>query len=267
VLDLLSRPFRLIEAGFPRSRAIRAVVEKLSFVHSSYGVLLFNSPGDRTFELCVKGYGSFISDVIAGYDEEFTFLDVGANLGLFSLLAAKNPNCRRVLAIEPAPIIFRNLEANLRRNGAGIVKTVMGAVTSSPDAMVFLSYSPRHSGMSRITTRNATAIPVPSISAAQLNSLVPRSTTAIVAKIDVEGSELDVLSTLRKTHFNDRIVEVIIEVSERNLGSDRRDELLWLLEEDGYRELSRAGPAEHYDAQYRKMANRTRPSGAERWAP
>src|SRR5690606_9652047 len=93
-------------------------------------------------------------------------------------------------------------------------------------------------------------------SAARLDDLMPQSTPAIVAKIDVEGSELEVLSILRQTHFRDKIVEMIIEVSVRNLGMERRDELLRQLKDAGYSEVSRAGAAEHYDAQYRRLATR-----------
>jgi hypothetical protein len=60
------------------------------------------------------------------------------------------------------------------------------------------------------------------------------------------------LTVLAATTFFNLIDEIVIEVSERNLGSDLRHRLLELLIEYGFEEFSRAGPAEHYDARYRR---------------
>lgn len=45
-----------------------------------------------------------------------TVLDIGANTGLFSLLAARRSPSVRVHAIEPVPRVFQMLEANVARN-------------------------------------------------------------------------------------------------------------------------------------------------------
>ncbi len=50
------------------------------FRKSFDGPYLLDTPGDRTFEFCVEGYGPFIADMIAAYDRKFLFLDIGANL-------------------------------------------------------------------------------------------------------------------------------------------------------------------------------------------
>ena len=71
--------------------------------------------------------------------------------------------------------------------------------------------------------------------------------------IDVEGSELDVLATLRQTRFYHAIEEIIIEVSEVNLGIAGRRQLMAMLAEDGFEELSHAGAENHYDARYRRV--------------
>jgi FkbM family methyltransferase len=51
------------------------------------------------------------------FERVSTFVDVGANIGFYSLLAGHwNPGLR-VLAFEPVPEIFAQLEANIRANG------------------------------------------------------------------------------------------------------------------------------------------------------
>jgi hypothetical protein len=58
------------------------------------------------------------------------FIDVGANIGYFSLLASKLVGERgAVVAIEPSPELFAALEAHVARNGAGNVR--MASVAAS----------------------------------------------------------------------------------------------------------------------------------------
>lgn len=253
LLRSVASPVRLIRSLFPGWTALDELATKLSFVRSTYGPYLLNRPGDRTFELCVLGYGPFVADAIASQDRPFVFLDVGANIGLFSLLAARNPHCERVLALEPLPEIFRSLRANIERNSAATVEPILGAVAATADADVYLSFDARHSGMSKIVERRQGCVRASVISADMLNRLFPTPPNTVVAKIDVEGSEVDVLSTLRRTHFYSAIAEMIIEVSKLNLGSAKQRLLLEMLAQDGYEEVSRSGDPVHYDARYRRV--------------
>ena len=252
LLRSVASPVHLIRSLFPGWTALGELAARLSFVRSTYGPYLLNRPGDRTFELCVRGYGPFVADAIASQDRPFVFLDVGANIGLFSLLAAQNPRCERVLALEPLPDIFRSLRANIDRNGAATVEPILGAVATT-DADVYLSFHARHSGMSKIVQHRQGCVRAPVISADMLDRLFPTPPNTVVAKIDVEGSEVDVLSTLRRTHFYSAIAEILIEVSKRNLGSAKQRLLLEMLAQDGYEEVSRSGDAAHYDARYRRV--------------
>lgn len=253
LLGLISFWAQCLRRLFPAWKALAMAVDRFSFVRSAYGPYLWVTPEDRTFELCVTGYGRFVSDAIANQDRPFVFLDIGANLGLFSLLAAKNPHCQRVIAFEPLPAIFRNLEANIRRNQAVKIEPILGAVSDGREGFVYLSFNKRHSGMSRIGDGPHEAVRAPTISAEMLDSLLANASTAIVAKIDVEGSEIDVMSALRKTRFYGAVDEIIIEISEVKLGAAKRGQLIAQLIQDGYVELSHAGAANHYDARYRRI--------------
>ncbi len=54
-----------------------------------------------------------------------TFVDVGANIGYFSLLAARRMGgSGRVVAVEASPETFARLRANLDRNAAGNVRAL-----------------------------------------------------------------------------------------------------------------------------------------------
>ncbi len=213
-----------------------------------------STPGDRTFELCTTGYGPFVGDAIRNHDRDFLFLDIGANLGLFSLLADRHPRCRRVVAFEPLPEIFANLKVNLQHNQARKVEAVCGAITSTDCDRVYLEYNPGHSGMSKIVGKRQDAVRAQALGPDAIIAAVGPDTTAILAKIDVEGAELDVLSVLRQTPFYCAIGEIIVEVSEFNAGAEYCAELIAALESDGFQEAARGGDANHYDALYRRTA-------------
>ena len=245
----IAAPFEWLVRYFPGDALLRRTVDRLSFVRSVYGPFLYNTPWDRTFELCLTGYGPFVAESVSRLNRDFVFLDIGANLGLFSLIAARNPYCRKIYAFEPVPRTFRVLEANIRRNRAAIVEARAVALVGLDDIDVFLSFSPRHSGMSRVVAERPGAVRAQTVSAEALDSLVCAE-GRIVAKIDVEGAELQVIETLRRAALYNRIDTIIIEISERNLGAPEKARLLTLLEDDGFREAGRYGAPEHYDAQY-----------------
>ncbi len=255
-----ARPFVLLAARFPRIGLLGTLAARLAFVRSVYGVRILNTPGDRTFELCATGYGPFVADTIAAFRGSFVFLDIGANLGLFSLLAARNPDCRRVFAFEPIPRTFDVLRRNIAHNSADIVRPVRGAIFSSAGPTVPMTFPPTHSGISKVTDRAGGAVDVPVITAPMLDEIVGAPQT-IMAKIDVEGTEPEVLSVLKATGFWPSIREIIVEISLRNLGDRRRGEVLGFLAAEGFREAARRGSDDHYDAHF----TRTLPVNASPW--
>lgn len=128
------------------------------------------------------------------------FMDVGANVGLFSLLAAHRlvPN-GRVVAFEASPRIFSCLERNWQRNPHQCLTLFHRAVTrSSGDEMSFYDAPEAKFGMGSLANRfSSSAAVVKSISlddaAEQLG--LPR---VDVIKVDVEGFELGVFQGAEK---------------------------------------------------------------------
>ena len=95
----IGKTFAKVRANFlgqlPRPRAAGAVT-------SRYGVRMRANWKDRTFRYChYATYGRALSDYLAAQDHAFSFIDIGANQGLYSLLAAQNPYCKAVVAFEP----------------------------------------------------------------------------------------------------------------------------------------------------------------------
>ena len=122
----------------------------------------------------------------------FSFIDIGANVGLFSLfVAARAKDRARILAIEPQAGILDRLRFNLAINPDARIE-VMPIAVSDHEGSVTLNIDLNDSGGTRIA-RNATGAPTEAVT-------VPcRPLTAILAdagitridalKIDVEGAE------------------------------------------------------------------------------
>jgi len=121
----------------------------------------------------------------------FTFVDVGANIGAYSLfVAAEAGPSARVLAVEPQPGVFDRLVYNIRQNPFGTIKAIACAVADkSGELTLFLDT--RNSGESSVKivgSSGSQAIRVPSTT---LFQLVKQEGFARIdaIKLDVEGAE------------------------------------------------------------------------------
>jgi hypothetical protein len=68
---------------------------------SNYGVWMYNNFNDKTFKLSLLGYRNSLDRIISLIEYPFIFVDIGANQGIFSLVAAKNKNCVALHTFEP----------------------------------------------------------------------------------------------------------------------------------------------------------------------
>jgi FkbM family methyltransferase len=87
-----------------------------------------------------------------------TFLDVGANWGYFTLLAAHRVGSSgRVISLEPDPRLFRLLCANIACNGLHQVTALKIAAADQPGMLALMGYDERGSnfGLSRLGRRLA----------------------------------------------------------------------------------------------------------------
>lgn len=151
--------------------------------------------------------------VVAHLETGAVFYDVGANVGFFSMIAARcvGPT-GTVVAFEPEPSNARCIEANMRRNRFDTVRVVTAAVgaRSGEGELVVAD----HPGGATLGTRPAApAGRVLRVRVVCLDDLVgdhalPPPT---MVKIDVEGTELDVLAGASKV-LADHEPTLVIEV-------------------------------------------------------
>jgi FkbM family methyltransferase len=123
---------------------------------------------------------------------DFAFIDVGANIGGYSLFVAAAAGQRaRILAIEPQPDIFERLIYNIRQNPFANIKAIDCAVADR-DTEVTLFIDPRNRGESSMRIVNdemdGTEIKVPGKALATI--VAEEGFSRIDAmKLDVEGAE------------------------------------------------------------------------------
>ena len=159
-------------------------------------------------------------------------LDVGANIGMYSLFAASLMRTLRIIAIEPAPnnlqYLIENVELNKFSDRIQVVSkplasSVFQGTLSNPDqrpgatgAQVKSEFS---SDPRKITTTTGDLL------------VAEHSVFNAILKIDVDGNELDILQGFRESLIGKRICSVLVELTEAN-----NDEIVLFMNECGFEE-------------------------------
>jgi FkbM family methyltransferase len=121
----------------------------------------------------------------------FTFVDVGANVGAYSLFVAAQAGLgARILAVEPQPDVFDRLAYNIRQNPFGTIKAVACAVADKTGELT-LFLDPRNKGESSVKIVGSSQAPMIRVPAVTLLELLTSEgfTRLDALKLDVEGAE------------------------------------------------------------------------------
>jgi FkbM family methyltransferase len=162
-----------------------------------------------------------------------TFIDVGSNVGLYSLSIAVIPAVR-VVAIDASFTALYRLAENVRKNpDITNIEIVQAALGSSPGVHQFELPVPENLGTTRMATKTAFSKTSRFWSAGTtLQTVFDRLEVGSIRllKIDVEGAELDVLKALDFSG-QQRPHNIIMECEP---ALSRVSEPLAFLEEQGY---------------------------------
>jgi len=148
------------------------------------------------------------------------FLDVGANIGLFTVAAGRVVGpAGRVISIEPAPDTMSALEATVRLNGlASFVELHSVAAGSEPgEAALNVGKVCGHSSLYPIDGAAGSVI----VRIAPLDAIIGDGPVDLI-KIDVEGFELDAIKGLRKTLSANADTSIIVEFAPTHLARSER---------------------------------------------
>lgn len=201
-------------------RQIRKILDKIfmrEFVLSSYGIKLAPNWGDPAFEVYYDGlYGRELVEIITNQEKNFYFLDIGANQGLYAILAAKNKNCIKSFAFEPIPrtayFLRKNIILNNQENKISIFEE---AISNIKTEMEIKYKDPAKASLLKARQNNLkNKCKIKVVNHKKLNFLAIKENKNVIVKIDVEGLEEVVINEIIKTNFFDNITEIIYEVIE-----------------------------------------------------
>jgi FkbM family methyltransferase len=142
-------------------------------------------------------------------------VDVGANIGYFTLLASGLVgSAGHVYALEPSPILFESLCSNLDLNKAVNVTPLCVAAADRVGQTLLYEGPPKNRGEATTRAQTArqdgTSVPARRLDAVVSAEEVPRLR---LVKVDVEGSELDVLRGLVGVFERGGRPAIVVEVT------------------------------------------------------
>ena len=235
-MALAVRAVRAYVRWMPGKAGKRAIVERLleprlarranPFVARTIHGARLQGDHRRIMPRCIYWFGVWEPLLSRWVEERLrpgdVFVDVGANMGYFSLLAARRVGRDGgVVAIEAAPSTFRKLTANVALNPGAAVRPVEAAVGEREGAIAF-HRAPWNDAESSTVARDGTepAGEVPAFPLARLLSQHEVARTRIV-KIDIEGGEWNAVAGLvPDVDRFPREIELAIEVHPGDPGRD-----------------------------------------------
>ena len=157
---------------------------------------------------------SFVKERLKG--QARTFIDVGANVGYFSLLALQAMPRGRVVAIEAFPSIFEKLIANVGLNQFDDRIRCINVAATSQEMSVEMVHGPaRNTGRTSIVHGDNTSSDKVSVQGVPLSSVLGENeiATTRLLKMDIEGAEADALEGMASLlpNFPDD-AEFIVEI-------------------------------------------------------
>ena len=175
---------------------------------------------------------ALIADLLKPGD---VFIDVGANIGYFTVLASRLVGATgKVIAIEANPRTFKRLEANVALNRCANVDLCHVAAGEVLGFATMFEREPGNAGGDQVNFAAAAAIA--SIKVERIDRLVGKQPVRLI-KLDVEGAEAKALrgasGLLERADAPDLVFE-FTPAFLAGMGDDPR-ELIDLLEQLGYR--------------------------------
>ena len=179
-------------------------------------------PKDHQQTLYATGKSGFqISDCINNINYPFVFIDIGANHGIYTLDAHKNPFLISSHSIEPNPESFKYLLDNIKFN-SNKSSHFYNYALGKKNEKIPLTVHPWHSGISNLSKRGGERkIIVECRDHSLLDEIYYKNLECFyVIKCDTEGSEPIVIRNLLNSKISKIISCLIIEITPEWMNSE-----------------------------------------------
>lgn len=164
-----------------------------------------------------------------------TFVDVGANVGAYSLFASQIPTVDRIIAFEANGSTARELRANFSLNGvdADVREVAVSDKAGKTSFGVVSQYAGNNAVVETSIHDLSTFHKTIDVETVTLNDVLADAEGPLCLKVDVEGHELAVLRGAEKVL---REMQAVIQIE------NYRGEVISLLEGLGYSQITMIGP-------------------------
>ena len=146
------------------------------------------------------------------------FLDLGANIGYFSLLVASTSPSAKVISFEPVRDLFQKMNDNILLNKIGNVSTINAAVGEINEEKELFVSDPDNAGMSSFHQPENYSGKKEKVKVVSIDEWFKTSGLPGVdlVKIDIEGSELAALRGMKEILQTQKPV-LIVEINPETL--------------------------------------------------
>jgi FkbM family methyltransferase len=154
--------------------------------------------------------------------EDTVFLDIGANLGFFTLQVGKRVLRRgRVYSFEPHPKLLSLLRWNVHLNGLTGTVSCFPFGLSDQNSPAKFAYPIGHLGGGAVSDLADNAdFDIVDSELRRLDDVLGPDFVCDLVKIDVEGHELNVLNGMRRVVDNSPEIKILFEKLAPNLGTE-----------------------------------------------
>lgn len=195
-------------------------INPLGEVNTKYGYLKFSCPN----ELIWWRVNTFHKkepetlDWIDSMGKDDVLFDIGANIGLYSLYAAKRG--LKVFSFEPEALNYAELTKNVFLNKLSNIKPINFALCSSEQFVSFKTSSSSAGTANQesdLTSADGKFEFTQTTFGTSLDSLLSKHSYPVpqYVKIDVDGPELDIVRGMVNTLRRPELKSVLIEIDER----------------------------------------------------
>lgn len=133
------------------------------------------------------------------------FLDIGAHWGLYALKARQSGMFAQIVAFEPDPQNYAQLQANLFLNGAHAkIRALQLAATGGERSFKLFQRNPHNRGATRVVDADGAGTTI--VHGRRVDSVLDVSETLLVIKIDVESHEIETVAGLMNLLAKNRFV-------------------------------------------------------------
>tara|TARA_B110000196_G_C20990453_1_gene587925 strand:- start:44 stop:823 length:780 start_codon:yes stop_codon:yes gene_type:complete len=222
---------------------------RLKNLKSRYGLSFVSNFSDVTFKFYIKGkYGFYYSNLLSNITEPIIFLDIGANQGLYGILASKNENIIMSYMFEPVNKTFNLMVKNIDLNNTHKKCMPINAAISSLNGKAGIMIHNNHSGMSSLAAIESkiekNVETVKTIDHHEIDKIIDIGDKSLYVKIDVEGHEYIVLEQLFMSIISEKIKQIFIEINETKNDMEKINKIF---EVNNFKISKKIGKGNRYD--------------------